>query len=213
MNYNDEILENKAFNFFKQLMYNIALSICILLVGVLVMVYGFGLKLFEVLSNSQAPYFVKGDMVIVKAQDDYKIGDIIQFVQGANNVSHRLIATYQDGGKTIYVCHGDNNESANPNAGKDLVPWQEDSAYVQDLLDRYGTFSSIPASEKSPGNVQLVEKHQIGGKVVNHIDNVGSIVAFIKDHYLLVIALVAGVWCVSSVAQDEIELRKTRRLL
>jgi len=213
MNYNDEILENKAFNFFKQLMYNIALSICILLVGVLVMVYGFGFKLFEVLSNSQAPYFVKGDMVIVKAQDDYKIGDIIQFVQGANNVSHRLIATYQDGGKTIYVCHGDNNESANPNAGKDLVPWQEDSAYVQDLLDRYGTFSSIPASEKSPGNVQLVEKHQIGGKVVNHIDNVGSIVAFIKDHYLLVIALVAGVWCVSSVAQDEIELRKTRRLL
>ena len=67
MNYSDQILENKAFNFFKQLTYNIALALCIMLVGVLVMVYGFGFKLYEVLSPSQAPYFTTGDMVIVKA--------------------------------------------------------------------------------------------------------------------------------------------------
>ncbi len=46
MNYNDQILENKSFNFFKQLMYNLALSICIMLVGVLILVYGFKFALY-----------------------------------------------------------------------------------------------------------------------------------------------------------------------
>ena len=57
MHYNDQILENKPFNFFKQLMYNIALAICIMLVGVLILVYGFKFRLYEVLSDSQYPYF------------------------------------------------------------------------------------------------------------------------------------------------------------
>lgn len=212
MNYNDEILENKAFNFFKQLMYNIALSICIMLVGVLVMVYGFGFKLFEVLSDSQAPYFTKGDMVVVKAQDEYKIGDIIQFSQGANNVSHRLIATYEQNGTTYYVCHGDNVQSANPYPSSYIVPWKEDSEYVQGLLDQYGTINNIPNAER-PINIQIVTENNITGTVVNHINNLGSIVTFIKAHYLLVIGIVAGIWCVSSVIQNEFELKKYRRLM
>ena len=80
MNYNDQILENKTFNFFKQLMYNIALALCIMLVGVLIMVYGFKIRLYEVLSDSQYPVFKKGDMVVVVPQKEYKVGDIISYL-------------------------------------------------------------------------------------------------------------------------------------
>ena len=79
MNYSDEILENKSFNFFKQLMYNIVVAICIILAVCLILVYGFKFRPYEVLSNSQAPYFTVGDMVIVKGQDSYEVGDIIKF--------------------------------------------------------------------------------------------------------------------------------------
>lgn len=213
MNYSDEILENKPFNFFKQLMYNMALSICIVLIGVLVMVYGFGFKLFEVLSNSQAPYFQKGDMVVVKEQNNYKVGDIIQFQDGPNNVSHRLIAIYTEtNGTTYYICHGDNVQSANPASEEYIVSWKEDSKYIEQLLDNYGTLNNVPKAE-APINIQKVTKNKIVGKVVNHIDNLGSIVAFTKTHYLLAIAIVAGIWCVSNVVQNEIDIKKNRRLL
>ena len=213
MNYSDEILENKAFNFFKQLMYNIALSICILLVGVLITVYGFGFKLFEVLSNSQAPYFVRGDMVIVKAQEKYEVGDIVLFQHGMDNVSHRLIYIYKDSkGVEQYIFHGDNVQSANPTSTEFIVPWEEDSAYIDGLFKEYGSKENIP-STLQPKDVQIKTKNAIVGKVVNHIDNLGSMVKFVKEHYLLVIALVAGVWCVSTVIQNEIDNKKTRRIL
>ena len=212
MNYNDGILENKAFNFFKQLMYNLALAICILMVGVLIMVYGFGFKLYEVVSYSQEPYFTKGDMVIVKAQDEYKIGDIIQFVDGGENVCHRLIAIYHEDGKMWYLCHGDNVQSANPNNETHLAPWKKDAEYIQQLLDQNnGSLKNLPEQYK-PINCQKIERKQIVGTVVNHIDNIGSIIAYIKSHYLLVISLVAGIWCVTNVVQNETEIKKSRRL-
>ena len=77
--YNDQILENKGFNFFKQLMFNLGVLICIVLSGLLVLIYGFKFGVYEVLSDSQAPVFVKGDLVITKPQKDYEIGDIIKF--------------------------------------------------------------------------------------------------------------------------------------
>ena len=211
MNYNDQILENKAFNLFKQLTYNLALSICILLVGVLVMVYGFGFKLFEVLSDSQAPYYVTGDMVIVKAQNKYEVGDILAFRQGESNVTHRLIATYEQGGTTYYVCHGDNVQSANPYSEDYIVAWESDSEYVTGLLKEHHTISNIPKTQR-PINIQIVEEKNITGIVVNHIANLGTIITFIKEHYLLVIAIVTGIWSVSSVSQNEIDMKKARRL-
>ncbi len=218
MNYNDQILENKAFNFVKQLMYNIALSLCIMLIGVLLMVYGLGFKLYEVMSGSEEPYLPVGCMAIVKAQDDYKVGDIITFEQGTRNpkmmVTHRLIAIYEENGKTIYVCHGDNVEPADPNATEDTVNWEHDSKYVQDFINNNGgKLPSTTTVTGYPKNIQKVESDKVEGKVVNHIDNLGSIVTFIKNHYVLVIGIVAGIWCVSSVLQNEIEMKKQRRLM
>ena len=210
MNYNDQILENKAFNFFKQLMYNIALSLCILLVGVLILVYGFKFRLYEVLSNSQAPYFVKGDMVIVKPQKDYEVGDIIKFdLSGNFPTSHRLIGIVEENGKKYYICHGDNvqNVDGTPNESSD---WKDDAAFIQSLKDQGKTFAEIKEIAKE---IQVPSIHQIEGKVVGHLDNYGTYMTFIKTHVLLIIALFAGVWCVSYVIQNEIDLKRNRRLI
>lgn len=209
MNYNDQILENKPFNFFKQLMYNIALAICVMLLGVLIMVYGFKFRLYEVLSDSQAPYFVKGDMVVVKPQKEYKVGDIIKF-DTSIAVTHRLIAIKTQNNVDYYICHGDNVQSANPHKGADTAPWQEDSQYVQSLIDQDKSLEEI---KNETQNIQVVTLNQIEGKVISHIDNYGTYFQFIKSHYMLLIALVAGIWCISSTVQNEIDIKKTRRLL
>ncbi len=212
MNYNDQILENKPFNFFKQLMYNIAVAICILLVGVLVMVYGFGYKLYEVNSGSEEPYLPVGCMVVVEPRDEYKVGDLLTFNNGNMVVTHRLLAICEKNGNKIYLCHGDNVESVNPNSPTHIVPWEEDARYLQDLLDQNGgDYSKL--SSNVIRDVQDVYHNEAIGAVVNRIDNVGSIITFIKAHYMLVIAIIAGVWCVSSVAQNEIEIKKAGRLL
>ncbi|MBQ8615566.1 MAG: hypothetical protein IJ415_03260 [Clostridia bacterium] len=209
MNYNDQILENKPFNFFKQLMYNIALSICIMLVGVLILVYGFKFRLYEVLSDSQAPEFVKGDMVIVKAQKEYEVGDIIKF-DTTIPVTHRLIAIMEENNTTYYICHGDNVQSANPANGADTAPWREDSEYVQSLIDNGLSLSDV---QKTAQNIQVAKESQIEGKVIGHIGNYGTYFQFIKSHYMLLIALVAGIWCINSTVQNEIDMRRCGRLM
>ena len=206
MNYNDQILENKAFNFFKQLMYNIALSICIMLVGVLVMMYVFKYKLYNVLSDSEAPYFTKGDMVIVKAKKDYVVGDIVKFDDNGTPVTHRLISIIEEGGKKYYICHGDNNQNLDDT--KADGKWKDDAEYIKNLG---GNLSQIQAD--CGVLIQTVTLDKIEGKVVGSLNNYGTYIQFIKDHYMLFISIVAGIWCISSVIQNEIEIKKTRRLV
>lgn len=210
MNYNDQILENKPFNFFKQLMYNIALSICIMLVGVLIMVYGFKFRLYEIKSDSQKPEFVTGDMVVVKAQDSYEVGDIVKFDQNGLPVTHRLIAIFNEGGKDYYICHGDNVQNADGSYTEESG-WVDDKDYVYGLWEDGMTVSQI--KNKCGATIQVVALSQIEGTVVAHIDNYGSYFQFIKSHYMLLIALVAGIWCISSTVQNEIDMKKCRRLL
>ena len=208
MNYNDEILENKTFNFFKQLMYNIALAICIMLVGVLILVYGFKFELYEVLSDSQAPYFLTGDMVVVKAQEKYEVGDIVTFNHNGKVVTHRLVAILKDGTTDKYICHGDNvtNVDGTPADQK----WEDDRDFIEDLKDQGKNYSQIMAEI---GDIQSITESQIKGKIVNHVDNYGDYFKFIKEHPALLIALVAGIWCISSCVQNEIDMKKSRRLI
>ena len=213
MNYSDQIFENKAFNFFKQLMYNLAVAICIMLLGVLVLVYGFKFHLYEVKSDSQAPYYFTGDMVVVKAQKEYKVGDIIKFDTSDMNVTHRLIYILtEDSGKTYYICHGDANAENLDGSERDFK-WEDDHKYVESLVKDEGRTTLAKLSEKLGNAIQAPELSQIEGKVVAAISNYGAYFAFIKGHYMLFILLVAGVWCVSSVIQNEIEIKRSLRLL
>ena len=209
MNYSDQILENKAFDFFKQLMYNIALAICIMLVGVLVLVYGFKFKLYEVLSDSQAPIYYRGDMVVVKAQDKYEVGDIIKFkLSTGTDVTHRLIGILEENGVTYYIAHGDNVENVDGTVNTNS-DYKDDVAYIQELKNQGKSKSEIATICGSV--IQIVTT--VEGKVVAHVDNYGTYFAFIKDHWGLFIALVAAIWCVSSVVQNEIDIKKARRLV
>lgn len=191
MNYSDEILENKAFNFFKLLMYNIVLAICIILVVCLVLVYGFKFRPYEVLSDSMAPVFTAGDMVVVKAQDEYEVGDILKFDSSGTPTTHRLLEIREVNGTTYYLCHGDNvNDLTSEDLGN--MTWEEIS---QDI------------------SIQRVTLPKIEGKVVASFDNWGSYFNFIGDHKLLIIAIIVSIWCVSATVQNEIEFKRDRRIL
>ena len=213
MNYNDQILENKAFNFFKQLMYNIALAICIMLLGVLILVYGFKFRLYHVDSGSQAPVYFEGDMVVVKAQEKYEVGDIIKFdtsPTGTVPTTHRLIYIYEEGGKTYYLCHGDAVQNADGSEGN--LEWKDDEAFVKNLIEEEG-FNLSQVLNECGAVVQAPTINQIEGKVVAHFSNMGTLFMFVKEHAALFIALVVGIWCFSSTIQNEIEIKRNLRLL
>ena len=190
MNYSDEILENKAFNFFKQLMYNIVLAICIILVVCLVLVYGFKFRPYEVLSNSMFPVFKAGDMIVVKAQKEYVEGDILKFNNSGLPVTHRLLEIREVDGITYYLCHGDSVSDLTQEEIKNMT-WEE---------------------IKDDGTIQRVQLNNIEGKVVASFNNWGSYFNFIGDHKLLIIAIIVSIWCVSATAQNEIDMKKNRRL-
>ncbi len=206
MNYSDQIHENKAFNFFKKLMYNIVLSVCIILAVGLVCVYGFGFKPYEVLTPSEQPYLMVGDMVIVKEQKEYKPGDIIQFKAGTTaTVVHRLLRVIEYNGQTYYVCHGDNVDNLD---GTDYTPnsggYQDDIEFLRPFTDEEVYNGGF--------NVQMPTENAVLGKVVAVAKNYGTYFNFISSHKLLFIAIVVGIWCISGAVQNELEMRRAGRL-
>ena len=209
MNYSDEILENKSFNFFKQLMYNIVVAICIILAVCLILVYGFKFRPYEVLSNSQAPYFTVGDMVIVKGQDSYEVGDIIKFDHNGVPTTHRLIAIKEYQGTTYYICHGDNVQNTDGSYDHDYQ-WEIDR--LDDMTYEEILNGTDENDTKLVINVQIVTEADIEGKVVASLNNWGSYFSFINAHKLLIIAIIVSVWCVSATIQNELDIRRTRRL-
>ena len=64
-------------------------------------------------SNSMKPVFERGDIQIIdKKEQEYKIGDIIQFY-GLNNTIfvHRVVSVRKENGNIYYTTKGDNNEN------------------------------------------------------------------------------------------------------
>ena len=209
MNYNDTILDNKEFNIFKQLICYIAVALCIILAGCLVIVYGFGYKPYKVLTGSMAPIFVEDDIVVVKAKDEYKVGDILTFKQGNSLVTHRLVAiATKTTGEKVYLCHGDAVDSANPNWESYSAPWEKDVEYLKTLTNEELLNDTTKTVE-----CQRISEAQIVGKVVTHIDDWGKYIDFISVHKFLIIGLIIGIWCVIETIQNEIWMKKTMRLL
>ena len=206
MNYNDRILENKAFTFFKQLMYYIVVAACIVLAGCLILVYGFGFRPYNVLTGSMAPTYPEDDLIIVKAQKEYNVGDPVTFNQssGFTRVTHRIVAIVNVDGEDIYICYGDALGSLkNENRGE-IVPWREIVDYVNTLTDQEKL--DLP-------NSQEVKLDQIEGKVVTHLPQIGVYIDFIGNHKLLVIAMIIAIWCISATIQNELEMKKSLRML
>lgn len=202
MNYNDQILDNKAFKFAKQLIYNLAISICIILAVCLVFVYGFHYRPYNVITGSMEPVINVGDMVIVHSAKEYKVGDVLKFDEhdGQLPTVHRIIAI-KDG---VYVCHGDNTNYS-LNDGNENWTWQQEAEIA----------ATKTLEELRGGNYQFVDTRDgdtVEGKVVAVVANYGTYINFISEHKVLFITIVLGLWCFTYVVQNEIEIRKARRL-
>lgn len=200
MNYNDGILENKAFKFVKQLLYNIAVSICIILAFCLFFVYVFHYRAYDVLSGSMMPAIRKHDLVVVHKANEYKVGDVIKFDQTETEslpTVHRVIAI-KDG---VYVCHGDAVAfTTNSAGGKN---WRDVAESIKDM--------SLDQIKEEISNNQYVTINQIEGKVVGTLANYGVYINFIGEHKVLFITMIVGLWCITMVFQNEIEMTKARR--
>ena len=72
----------------------------------------FGYAQVIVTSGSMEPVFSPGDMLIVKAQAQYGLGDVITFRDHGNLVSHRIVKVTADGFET----QGDANNTMDKNA-------------------------------------------------------------------------------------------------
>ena len=114
MHYTSTIKENKEFGLAKNIAYNLVLSIFITLALTVVAIYAFGLRLDVVLSDSMSPEFYKDDIVIIRAYDEYKVNDIIEFQlsETSKPVTHRITKKTGNGKNAIYETKGDANDSA-----------------------------------------------------------------------------------------------------
>lgn len=202
MNYNDQILENKAFKFAKQLIYNLAIGIVIILAVCLIFVYAFHFRPYIVLSDSMYPIYKQYvTVVIVHPEKEYKVGDVPKFRMGSDTpVVHRIIAIKGD----TYVCHGD--------AVRDDHVYTDDKTW-QDIAELANNMSLEEIQNGAIPNCQFIKLDQIEGKVVTTIDNWGTYINFIAEHKILFITIILGLWCFTYVAQNEIEMRNAKRLV
>lgn len=114
MNYTSEMKDVKEFKLAKSVLYNFVLSIFITLALAVIAIYAFGLRLDVVLSDSMSPVFYKDDIVIIRAYDDYKIGDIVEYQVGklSKPVTHRIIEKTGSGKNAVYTTQGDATKSS-----------------------------------------------------------------------------------------------------
>lgn len=71
----------------------------------------FGYTFFEIVSGSMSPEIEKGDMILVKLNTEYNVGDIISFKDNNSIITHRIVEKNDD----FYVTQGDaNNTPDNP---------------------------------------------------------------------------------------------------
>ena len=202
MNYNDQILENKAFKFAKQLIYNLAIGIVIILAVCLIFAYGLQYRAYNVITPSMSPVIKVGDLVVVHSAKEYKVGDVLKFDQhdGKLPTVHRIIAI-KDG---VYVCHGDNNQYQF--GGSSNWTWQQEADVMKDK-------SLEEIDEVLNQKVDIRNGDTIEGKVVTTIDNWGTYINFIAEHKMLFITIILGLWCFTYVAQNELEMRNAKRLV
>ncbi len=87
------------------------LEIIVVIAAAYIFYFGLGIALgtstpmFSVVSESMEPTLHIGDMVIVKAEKTYEVGDIVVYMRGNIPIIHRIIEKDPEG----YVIKGDNN--------------------------------------------------------------------------------------------------------
>lgn len=92
----------------------------------------FGVSQYIVTSGSMEPSFSPGDMILVKKQDSYKLGDVVTFLDGqGQTVTHRIVGAVS--GQFITKGDANNTEDA------DLLPPERISGRLWTVLPGVGS--------------------------------------------------------------------------
>lgn len=68
----------------------------------------FGIEVLKVKSNSMSPKFIKNDIIIIKEEKEYEIGDIITYISKDKElITHRIIEKNEN----VFYTKGDNNNT------------------------------------------------------------------------------------------------------
>lgn len=168
---NVKVNGHKIFYFTKKLFRYLLFAATALLACVVVVAKFGGFKTSVVLTASMSPTINAGDLLVVKKQQSYKIGDVVQFNfvgdAGVLNLTHRVVGSVQ--GK-FYVCCGD------ATAGN----WQNIANKVKDM--------SVQEILNNP-NLQLVQQSSITGRVVTNFGKLGKVFVFAQNNMLVVVAV------------------------
>ena len=84
---------------------------------------------YVIISQSMEPTIHVQDAIVIKREDDYKIGDVCTYISKNPSylgilITHRIIGITKDiNGNTLYTFKGDNNYSADP------IPVEKDQIY------------------------------------------------------------------------------------
>ena len=136
MRYTSDLKEVKEFGLAKSVLYNFVLSIFITLALAVIAIYAMGLRLDIVLSDSMSPVFFKDDMVIIRAFDDYKVGDIIEYQLSdvSKPVTHRIVAKEGVGKNAKFETQGDASGSS-----EKYIPFSAVKGKVIMIINNGGT--------------------------------------------------------------------------
>ena len=76
-----------------------------------------GYAVVNIVSGSMEPAFTVNDLLIIKEQDNYNVGDMITFTEGKALITHRIVRIDSD----RIITKGDNNNTEDPGVTLDKI--------------------------------------------------------------------------------------------
>lgn len=147
MKYSSDLKSFKEWEFTKRVVYNLFLSLFVTLILVVLVIKIFNVRLDEVLSDSMSPIFKTNDVVVVVKQDNYKVGDIIEYVKeglpgATENVTHRIVDYDETTG--FYTTRGEHHGAADDSTitksqirGKVVAIWYNGATIYKAIRSNY----------------------------------------------------------------------------
>ena len=81
----------------------------------------FGFRIYKITSGSMKPNLMINDIIIIKEDKEYKLGDIVTFIDGKHYTTHRIVEKKGE----IVTTKGDNNNTNDPSINKNQIVGKE----------------------------------------------------------------------------------------
>ena len=141
MKYRSDLKEVKEYTWVKDIVYNFCMALFFTLLLAVIFINVFDVRLDEVLSDSMYPEITKKDIVVVVKQDEYKVGDIIEYRKGDILVTHRIASLGEE--PNTFIPKGDANNgvdgpvSLSQITGKVVAKWTNGRQVYNTIKNNY----------------------------------------------------------------------------